>query len=64
MKSMFFKLFLGFWLTMILGGAASVAVISTFQHLSIEVMKGDMTRRIDENLAKLIVLSGQAAWEM
>jgi len=61
---MFFKLFLGFWLTMILGGAASLAVISTFQHLSIEVMKDDMTRSIDERLAKLIVLSGQAAWEM
>jgi signal transduction histidine kinase len=64
MRSMFFKLFLSFWLIMILGGAASVAVVSTFQHLSIESMKGDMTRKIDENLARLIVLSGQAAWEM
>ncbi len=64
MRSMFFRLFLSFWLIMILGGAASVAVISTFRHLSIESMKGDMTRGIDENLAKLIVLSGQAAWEM
>ena len=63
MRSMFFRLFLSFWLIIILGGAASVAVMSSFQHLSIESMKGDMTRRIDDNLAKLIVLSGQSAWE-
>jgi methyl-accepting chemotaxis protein len=61
---MFFKLFLGFWLTVILGGAVSVVVISTFQHFSIEVMKTDMSRRFDEHLSKLIVLSGQAAWVM
>jgi signal transduction histidine kinase len=64
MRSMFFKLFLGFWLTMILGGAVSVAVISTFRHLSIEVLKTDITRKFDENMVRLIVLSGQAAREM
>lgn len=64
MRSMFFRLFLGFWLTMILGGAVSVAVISTFQHLSIEVLKSDMTKKFDENVAKLIVLLGHAAREM
>jgi signal transduction histidine kinase len=64
MRSMFFKLFLGFWLTMILGGVVSVAVISTFRHLSVEVLKSDMTRKFDENMARLIVLSGQAAREM
>jgi signal transduction histidine kinase len=64
MRSMFVRLFLGFWLTMILGGAVSVVVISTFQHLSIEVFKSDMTRKFDDNMARLIILSGQAAREM
>lgn len=64
MRSMFWRLFLSFWLTMILGGAMSVAVISTFQHLSIELLRDDMSRKMDENLANLIVLSGQAALQM
>jgi two-component system, OmpR family, sensor kinase len=64
MRSMFFKLFLGFWLTMVLGGAVSVVAIYTSQHVSIELFKSDMTRKFDENTARLIVLSGQAAREM
>lgn len=64
MRSMFWKLFVSFWLTMILGGAMSVAVISTFQHLSIQLLRDDMSRKLDENLANLIVLSGQAALQM
>jgi signal transduction histidine kinase len=64
MRSMFFKLFLGFWLTMILGGAVSVAVVSTFRHLSLEVLKSDMTKKFDDNMAKLVVLLGHTAREM
>ncbi len=64
MRSMFFRLFLGFWVTVILGGAVSVAVVSTFQHFSLELLRTDMSKRFDENLARLIVLSGQAAWDM
>jgi len=64
MRSIFFKLFLSFWLIMILGGAVSVVVMYTFQHLSLESMKNDVTRKNDENLARMIILSGQAAWEM
>jgi signal transduction histidine kinase len=64
MRSIFFKLFLSFWLIMLLGGAMSIAVMSTFQHLSIELLKNDMAKKNDENLARLIVLFGQAAWDM
>ncbi|MDR3630167.1 MAG: ATP-binding protein [Desulfocapsaceae bacterium] len=64
MRGIFFKLFLSFWLIMLLGGAMSVVAVSTFRHLSIESLKTDMARKNDENLARLIVLSGQAAWEM
>lgn len=64
MRSMFWKLFVSFWLTMILGGAMSIAVISTFQHLSIQLLRDDMSRKMDENLTNLIVLSGQAALQM
>lgn len=64
MRSLFFRLFLGFWLTMLLGGALSAVVSYTSQHLSVELFKSDMIRRLDENAARLIVLSGQAAREM
>lgn len=64
MRSMFWRIFLGFWLTMILGGAASVMVMSTFRHLSIEWLRDDMSRRMDENLTNLIITSGQAALQM
>lgn len=64
MRSLFFRLFLGFLLTIFLGGAVSGVVISTSQHLSIELFKNDMMRKLDENAARLIVLSGQAAREM
>ena len=64
MRSLFFRLFLGFLLTILLGGVVSGVVISTSQHLSIELFKNDMLRKLDENAARLIVLSGQAAREM
>lgn len=64
MRSMFFRLFLGFWLTMILGGAVSVVVIYTSQQSSIELFKSAMMRKFDENATRMIVLSGQAAREM
>ncbi len=64
MRSMFFKLFLGFWLTMVLGGMISVAVVSMYRHFSVERLRNDMSKSFDDNLSKLIVLSGQAAWDM
>ena len=64
MRSMFFRLFLGFWLTILLGGAVSVLVLRSSQHFSHEFFKNDMIRKLDENAARLIVLSGQAAREM
>ena len=64
MRSMFFRLFLVFWLTIILGGAVSVLVLHSSQHFSHELLKNDMIRKLDENAARLIVLSGQAAWQM
>ncbi len=64
MRSMFWRLFLSFWLIMILGGFVSFIVISTFRHLSIEVLRDDMSRKMDENMTKLIVLSGKAALQI
>ena len=42
----------------------SVLVIYTSQQGSIELFKSDMMREFDENASRMIVLSGQAAWEM
>ncbi|MFH0782160.1 MAG: ATP-binding protein [Pseudomonadota bacterium] len=64
MRSMFWRLFLSFWLTMILGGFVSFIVISTFRNPSIQLLRDDMSRKMDENLSKVIVLSGQAALQM
>jgi len=61
---MFLKLFLSFWLILILGGAVSVAIFFTLQHDSIELFKKDMSEKFDKNLAKMIVLSGRAAQEI
>jgi signal transduction histidine kinase len=64
MRSMFVKLFLSFWLILILGGAVSVTIFFTFHNHSIELFKKDMAEKFDNNLAKLIVLSGRAAQEI
>ena len=64
MRSMFWRLFISFWLTMIFGGAVSFAVISTFRHLSMDQWHEDMARRLDEKLTNFILLSGQAAEQM
>ncbi len=64
MRSMFWRLFISFWLTMILGGAMSIVVISTFRHLSVERLHDDMARRMDGNITNLIVVSGQTALQV
>ena len=64
MRSMFLKLFLSFWLVLILGGAVSVTIFFTFQNHSNELFKKDMFEKLDTNLAKLIVLSGRAAQQI
>ena len=61
---MFLKLFLSFWLVLILGGAVSVTIFFTFQNHSNELFKKDMFEKLDTNLAKLIVLSGRAAQQI
>lgn len=61
---MFWRLFFSFWLIMILGGFVSFIVISTFRHLSIELLRDDMSRKMDEKLSKLMVLSGKAALQI
>lgn len=42
----------------------SVLVIYTSQQGPIELFKSDMMREFDANASRMIVLSGQAAWEM
>ncbi len=64
MRSIFSKLFVSFWLTILLGGAMSFIVVSTFHHLSIQLLRDDMSKRMDANMTRLIVLSGQAAEQM
>jgi len=61
---MFWKLFLSFWLTILLGGAMSFVAISTFgQHFHLG-LPFDMARRADEHLTKLTVLYGRAALQL
>lgn len=63
---MFWKLFLSFWLTILLGGAMSFVAISTFgQHLHIGGLLFDgMAHRVDEHFTRLTVLYGQAALQL
>ncbi len=42
----------------------SFVAISTFRHLSMEMLRDDMSKKADEHLTKLVVLSGQAALQM
>lgn len=64
MHSIFAKLFFGFLLTMLLGGAMTAAGFATFRHLSADWHHGDMKWRSDDNIAKLIQVSGKAALDI
>lgn len=61
MKGMFFKLFLSFFLTMVLGGGLSMIAFSTFMDATIGRSKNEMSRHIGENFANLNLSMGKAA---
>ncbi len=61
MGSIFWRVFCGFLLTMVLGGLMSGLGIATLHHLSTDWRHDDMERRMEENIGRLILLSGQAA---
>ena len=64
MRSIFARLFFGFLLTMLLGGLVSGVGVATFRHLFVDWQHGDMKRRMDDNLAHLIQVSGRAALDI
>ena len=64
MQGMFFKLFLSFILTVVLGGGLSMIAFSTFMDVAVGTSKNEMSRNFDEKFTKLTVVSGQAALEI
>jgi two-component system sensor histidine kinase CpxA len=64
MQGMFFKLFLSFFLTVILGGGLSMIAFSTFMDVAVGRSKNNMSRNYDEKFARLTATSGQAALEI
>ncbi len=64
MRGMFFKLFLSFLLTVILGGGLGMVVFFTFMDATLGRSQNEMLQKYDEKFTKLIVISGQAALEM
>ena len=61
MGSIFWRVFCGFLLTMVLGGLMSGLGMVTLHHLSTDWRHDDMERRMEENIGRLIRLSGAAA---
>jgi len=61
MQGIFTKLLVSFWFTVFLGGTMSGIVIFAFHHLSIRIMRDDMTQKLDNKMATVIVHAGETA---
>lgn len=64
MRSIFFRLFLSFSLTILLSGAISGLVMFSFSRRSLESFRHDFHRQLQTNIARSVVLMGQAAYMM
>ncbi|MBU1137592.1 MAG: hypothetical protein KKA76_01315, partial [Proteobacteria bacterium] len=62
MRSIFFKLFLSFSLTVVLSGIVSGVVAYSFSHQSLEDFRNDFHEKLKINVARSTVLIGQAAY--
>ncbi len=64
MRSIFSKLFLSFSLIILLSGLISALVFFSFSRRSVESVRHDFLRQIQTNIARSVVLMGQAAYVM
>ncbi len=64
MRSIFFKLLLSFSLTILLSGVISGLVTFSFSRRSVESFRHDFLRQLQTNIARSVVLMGQAAYVM
>jgi two-component system sensor histidine kinase CpxA len=64
MRSIFFRLILSFSLTILLSGLISALVLFSFSRRSVESFRHDFFRQLQTNIARSVVLMGQAAYVM
>lgn len=62
MRSIFFKLFISFALTVFLSGIVSSIVTYSFSHKSIEGFRNDFHEKLKKNIAHSTILIGEAAY--
>ena len=64
MRSIFFRLLLSFFLTILISGPISALVMYSFSFRSVETIRHDFLRQLQTNIARSVVLMGQAAYVM
>lgn len=64
MRSIFSRLLLSFFLTILISGPLSVLVMYSFSFRSVETIRHDFRRQLQTNIARSVVLMGQAAYVM
>ena len=64
MRSIFSRLFLSFSLTILISGLISALIAFSFSRRSVESFRHDFLRQIQTNIARSVVLMGQAAYVM
>jgi len=64
LRSIFFRLILSFFLTILLSGLISALVLFSFSRRSVESFRDDFLRQLQTNITRSVVLMGQAAYVM
>jgi len=64
MQSIFFRLLLSFFLIILISGLVSGLVMFSFSRRSVETIRHDFLQQLQANIARSVVLMGQAAYVM